>query len=124
MIRLLIEKELKASLASPRFVATFAVCSVLLLLSVYIGLREYASSLKQYDSALALNSDELRQTSDWMGLRSRAYRRPEPMQVFVSGVHYDVGRYSSIEQSEPARLRNSPYSDDPIFAFFRTMDFT
>ena len=39
MLTTLIIKELKAIIQSPKFVGTFAVCAVLMILSVYIGIR-------------------------------------------------------------------------------------
>ena len=41
MFRVLIEKECKATLLSPRFLGTFLVSSALILLSIVVGVREY-----------------------------------------------------------------------------------
>ena len=59
MITALIQKELKHILLSPKFTTTFAVCSLLLLLSVYIGIREYKNAVVEYDNANHLVSEEL-----------------------------------------------------------------
>jgi ABC-type transport system involved in multi-copper enzyme maturation permease subunit len=45
------------------------------------------------------------------------------MQIFVTGTNNDIGRFSRISTFQPAKLQNSPYSDDPIFAVFRSVDF-
>jgi ABC-type transport system involved in multi-copper enzyme maturation permease subunit len=58
-----------------------------------------------------------------MGANGQAYRRPDPMQIFVTGTTNDIGRLSSINAFTPAKLGGSPYSDDPIFALFRSVDF-
>jgi ABC-type transport system involved in multi-copper enzyme maturation permease subunit len=120
----LIQKELKGILLSPKFTVTFCLCAALLLLSVYVGIREYQGSLRQYATSTQLVSQELREQSHWMALNNRTYREPDPMQIFVSGVSNDIGRWSSISQLEPVKLRQSVYSNDPIFALFRFFDFS
>jgi ABC-type transport system involved in multi-copper enzyme maturation permease subunit len=124
MLRTLILKELRAILASPKFAATFAVCSVLMLLSVFIGIREYRTAMSQYGEALELAAQNLRTQPSWMGLTTTTYRAPDPMQIFIPGVNNDVGRLSGINGSEDVKLKNSTYADDPIFALFRSIDFS
>lgn len=123
MLRTLITKELKTIILSPKFTATFALCSVLMVLSVFVGIREYRHAVRQYETARQLVSEELRQQSDWSGLNNRTYRLPDPMQIFVTGIGNDLGRWSNLSQLDPVKLRNSAYSDDPIFAIFRVIDF-
>lgn len=124
MLKTLIEKELKAILLSPKFTATFAVCSVLIVLSIFVGIQDYRASVKQYETATALVEQEMREQTSWMGLSTRAYRQPDPMQIFVSGVNNDIGRLSSITGFTQIKLENSNYSDEPIYAVFRFVDLT
>jgi ABC-type transport system involved in multi-copper enzyme maturation permease subunit len=123
MLSILIQKELKAIIHSPKFTATFTVCSLLILLSVFTGIREYKTSVNGYQSASQLVEQELLSATSWGRLHTRVYRAPDPMQIFVSGVDYDIGRWSFIADESTAKLRNSAYSDDPIFAVFRFIDF-
>ena len=124
MFKILLEKELKMFITSPKFVATFIVCTLLLLLSVFIGIQEYQAGMRQFESAQRLVNDEMQAQSSWRSLSTRLYRKPDPLQIFVSGLHYDLGRLSHINQEEAVKLTNSIYSDDPIFAVFRFIDFT
>ncbi|HEX9653447.1 MAG TPA: ABC transporter permease subunit [bacterium] len=124
MLKILIEKELKAILLSPKFVVTFSVCSLLILLSVFVGIQEYKAAVAQYDAVNQLAEQELREQTSLMGLSTRVHRQPDPMQIFVSGVHYDIGRLSAIHPFLALKLTNSVYSDDPIFAAFRFIDFS
>ncbi|HLF14181.1 MAG TPA: ABC transporter permease subunit [Bacteroidota bacterium] len=124
MFATIVLKELKSILVSPKFPVTFAASSVLVLLSVFMGIREYRASLDQYQAAGALVQQEMRESRGWMALSNRVYREPDPMQIFASGVHNDVGRLSGISTWEPVKLSASAYSDDPIFALFRFIDFT
>src|SRR5574341_864583 len=123
MLGTLIQKELKAILLSPKFVATFATCAVLILLSVFVGIQEYQAAVKQYDAAVQIVEQDLREASSWMGLNNKVYRKPDPMQIFVSGVNNDIGRLSSVSNFDEIKLRSSIYSTDTIFAVFRYVDF-
>lgn len=123
MLQLLIEKELKSILQSPKFVATFGVCSLLILLSVFIGVQEYKSSVAQYEMAKSLVEQKVAEATTFRNLQTKVYRKPNPMQIFVSGVNYDVGRLSQIRSKQDVKLVQSAYSDDPLFAVFRTIDF-
>jgi ABC-type transport system involved in multi-copper enzyme maturation permease subunit len=122
MFRLLIEKELKHIILGPKFTATFLVCSILILLSVFVGIRDYQAAVRQHDAAVQLQKQELDERHTWAYLRTRVYRKPDPMQIFVSGISNDIGRLSVIGSTETVRLRSSIYSEDTVFAFFRTMD--
>jgi len=123
MLGTLIRKELKAIILSPKFTATFAVCSVLMLISVYIGIREYRATAAQYASAQQLVDQQMQELTSWADVRDKALRPPDPLQVFVAGLNYDIGRLSNINTHQGVKLQNSIYSDDPIYAVFRFIDF-
>ncbi len=123
MLNIIIRKELKSILLSPKFPATFGVCSLLLLLSVYVGIREYKAAAAQTGSARQLVEQEQREATSWGGVENRVFREPDPMQVFVAGLQNDIGRLSDVNPMEAVKLTHSVYSDDPIFAVFRFIDF-
>lgn len=122
MLRTLIEKELKAILLSPKFVAVFAVCSILIILSIYIGIDEYKTSVNHYEAVNAQLAQQLRERTEWSGLRTNIVRRPDPMEIFVTGINNDIGRQSPISQSIVVKLYGSRYSDQLLFSIFRSMD--
>jgi ABC-type transport system involved in multi-copper enzyme maturation permease subunit len=122
MISTLIEKELKAILLSPKFSAIFVVCSVLIILSVYIGIEEYRTSMTHYETVNAQVDQQMRDETNWGGLRPSVTRYPDPMQIFVSGINNDIGRQASISSGGTIKLRYSNYSENLIFAVFRSMD--
>ncbi len=125
MFLTLVEKELKYLLLSPKFTATFLACTVLTLLSIQAGIMEYNNGRAQYDAATALVTQELNEAERWhqVGGRQRVFREPNPVQIFVSGVHFDIGRYSVISSWQDIKLRQSAYSIEPLFAVFRSIDF-
>jgi ABC-type transport system involved in multi-copper enzyme maturation permease subunit len=124
MLATLINKELRAIIYSPKFIGTFAACSLLILLSVFTGIREYKSMADRYDANLQLVDQQLREGTSWAHMTTKVYRAPDPMQIFVAGLDYDVGRWSQVTNESTAKLRNSAYSDEPIFALFRFIDFS
>ena len=123
MLSLLIQKELKNILLSPKFAATFLVCSVLILISVYIGINEYQNAVVQYQANQEIARQDISQATNWARVRNILHREPSPMQIFVSGLHFDVGRLSSISDFDDIKLIRSPYSDETLFAIFRVIDF-
>lgn len=124
MTKTLLMKELKAILLSPKFVATYVVFTILLLLSTYTGIQEYRAVKSQYDTGVQMADQRMREMTNWGSASYTTYREPDPMQVFVSGLNYDIGRLSTISPTSTVKLRKSVYSDDPIFAVFRMIDFS
>ena len=122
MLFTLIEKELKNIILGPKFVATFTVCSILIILSVFIGIQDYRTAIKAYEAGTQLANQEMQEKNSWMRMSTRIYRSPDPMQIFVSGINNDIGRFSRIQTAAPVKLTNSIYSEDPIFAVFRFID--
>ena len=120
----LVIKELRAILLSPKFALTFACCSLLILISVYTGVREYKAERDGYEAALKLADTQAEQASGWRNFSYRSLREPDPMRAFVSGLSSDIGRWSNIAQDESVKLRHPAYSDDPLFALFRMVDFS
>jgi hypothetical protein len=59
MLKDIIKKEILETITSPKFVFTFLLCTVLILLSVYTGVVNYRSEKREYDAALALNKKNL-----------------------------------------------------------------
>lgn len=123
MFSLLIQKELKNILLSPKFTATFLVCSILILISVFIGINEYNNAIDQFEANKQIAQQNIAQSTSWTSVRNIAHREPTPMQIFVSGLHFDVGRLSNISSFSDVKLTRSPYSDETLFAIFRFIDF-
>lgn len=122
MLSTLITHELRNILYSPKFPLTVAVVTALVLLSVLVGIGQYRESVRQFESTNILTQQEMRESRGWMSLSNKVLRRPDPLQIFVSGVNNDVGRLSGINNFQGVKLTHSTYSDDPIYAVFRFVD--
>ncbi|MCE5250478.1 hypothetical protein LLG96_09695, partial [bacterium] len=59
MLSDIIRKEILDTINSPKFVFTFLLCTVLILLSVYTGVNNYRAELREYNAAIALNKKNL-----------------------------------------------------------------
>ena len=123
MLSSIIKKDLQNVLLSPKFTAVFIVSSILILLSIFIGIQEYKASVRQYETGAALADQDLRERTSWMGASKKVLRRPDPMQIFASGISNDIGRVSMVDQLNSIKLKSSNYSNDPLFAVFRMIDF-
>lgn len=124
MFWILVQKELKSIIQSPKFIASFLTFSILILLSFYTGIKEYKDFEKNYNTAISLIETNLAQADNWMKVQYSAFREPNPMQIFATGVNNDIGRFSQVSKWVPIKLSHSVYNDDPIFAVFRYIDFT
>lgn len=122
MLSTIITHELKNIFFSPKFSVTFAVVSLLLILSVIVGINQYEKATRQYETTTQLVRQEMREARGWMSLNNKILRKPDPMQIFVAGVNDDVGRISGISSFFDVKLSHSTFSDDPIYAVFRFVD--
>lgn len=124
MLNILIQKELKSIIVSKKFTVTFIICSILLIMSVLIGINEYKQAVTQYETVRQMADERIQQVSNWHSVSYREHRKPSPLMIFTSGLSYDIGRWSDINSESTVKLKSSIYSDDPIFAVFRILDFT
>jgi ABC-type transport system involved in multi-copper enzyme maturation permease subunit len=115
-------KELRSIILSPKFIGSFLVASLLILLSVYLGINDYRRAQSNFEESRRLSEQELIIRTSYAGTATRASRAPDPMQIFVSGVNNDIGRRSAISPFDPVKLYGSFYSEETLFALFRYFD--
>ncbi len=123
MFKLIIEKELRDLIGSTKFALAFGVCAVLILLTFYIGARNYQISQRQYEAALAENLRQMEGLTDWLMVRNhRIFLPPQPLAALVTGISNDIGRNIEVRGRGEVGAEDSRYGDDPIFAVFRFLD--
>ncbi|HEY6952073.1 MAG TPA: ABC transporter permease, partial [Bacteroidota bacterium] len=123
MIKLIIEKELKEIIASTKFAVTFGACSVLILLSFYVGGRNYQIGAENYQAALRGELRTFDGITDWKEVRDHSvFLPPQPIASLVMGVSNDIGRTTSVRPGASIDAQDSRYSDEPIYAVFRFLD--
>jgi len=122
MLKILLEKDLRDIIYSTKFSITFGAAAVLVLLSFYVGIRNYQESMREFEAAKANDAASISALTDWRQAQHRVFRKPQPLQVLVSGVTNDVGRTTDMRSSGELNLINSRFSVDPLFAVFRFLD--
>lgn len=119
MLKLIIEKELKDIISSTKFAVTFSICSILILLSFYIGVRNYQVAQSQYEASKAANVRQYEGITDWVRVQEyKIFLPPQPLATLVSGVSNDIGRTIEVRGRGELQSEDSRYGDDPIFAMF------
>ena len=125
MLRDIIKKEILDNITSPKFVFTFLLCTILILLSVYTGVVNYAADKKEYAAAVALNKKNLENQPNYAslaGIGIKINKPPEVLGTIVSGVQEDVGRVAPVNIAQDPNLVESKYGSNPVFAVFGALD--
>lgn len=125
MLRDIITKEIQDMIMSPRFIFTFLLCTILILLSIYTGINNYQAEQKEYSAAVALNRKNLESQQSYQtlaGLGTKINRKPQVLSTVVNGVQEAVGRVATINIAYDPSMIDSKYSSSPIFAIFGALD--
>jgi ABC-type transport system involved in multi-copper enzyme maturation permease subunit len=123
MFKLIVEKELREIIGSLKFAVTFGISSILLILTFYIGARNYQVSTEQYEASKRENLRKLEGLTEWDGVQNfRIYLPPQPVSSLVMGVSNDIGRTSEIRGAGEISAHDSRYGEDPVYAVFRFLD--
>ncbi|MFA5835206.1 MAG: ABC transporter permease subunit [Bacteroidota bacterium] len=123
MIKLIVEKELRDLIGSTKFAITFSICSVLILLSFYIGIKNFQIAQAQYEASKTANLRQYEGITDWMRVQEyKIFLPPQPLATLINGISNDIGRTIEVRGRGELRSEDSRYGDDPIFAMFRFLD--
>ncbi len=127
MLKDIIKKEVQETITSPKFVFTFLLCNVLILLSVFTGITAYRAEQKEYSAAIALNKKNLESATSYAVLASlgiKINRPPQVLSSIVSGVSEAVGRVATVNYTNDPSLVDSKYESNPAFSIFGALDLT
>ncbi|MBE0713346.1 MAG: ABC transporter permease subunit [Candidatus Aminicenantes bacterium] len=125
MLRDIIKKEILDNITSPKFVFTFLLCTILILLSIYTGVTNYRAEKKEYTAALALNKKNMENQPNYGSLAGIGIKVSKPPQVLgtvVTGIEEAVGRVAPVNIAADPNLIDSKYSSNPVFAVFGSLD--
>ena len=112
-----------------RFIAVFALCTVLSALSVYVGTRTYLRHVQEYPIASEWNQRRIKrsvETNNYRFLKSHGYtwgRRPEVLNPVVYGLSGNLGQEVHIHHKQLFQFEKSLFSTDPIHPLFGILDF-
>jgi ABC-type transport system involved in multi-copper enzyme maturation permease subunit len=122
MFRLIVAKELREIISSTKFVVTFLVCSLLIILAFYVGARNYQIARNQYEMALSENLHQMESLTSWRSIDHRIFLPPQPLAALVTGIANDIGRNIQVQERGGMEAQDSMFNDDPIFAVFHFLD--
>ena len=126
MLKNIIKKEILEIITSPKFIFTFLLCAVLILLSVYTGIVNYRSDQAEYSTAVALNKKNLESQSyeDLPRLGTKINTPPQVLGAISSGIDEAVGRVAKVNITYDPNLVDSKYESNPVFSVFGALDLT
>ena len=123
MIKLLVQKEIRELIGSPKFVYTFIVSAVLILLAFYSGAVNHVQNVERWEAARAESLRQLDGVTDWLRVdEHRIFLPPQPLATLVSGISNDIGRNTSVAPRGEIATEDSRYNEEPLFAIFRFLD--
>lgn len=122
-MRYIIEKELREIIGSAKFAVTFGACSLLIILSFYVGAGNYRTLVRQHEAAKQENLRQMEGLTDWFSVQQhRIFLPPQPLATLVTGVSNDIGRTVEVRGRGELTADDSRFNEDPIFAVFRFLD--
>jgi ABC-type transport system involved in multi-copper enzyme maturation permease subunit len=127
MLRDIVKKEILETITSAKFVFTFLLCSILILLSVYTGITNYSADQKEYATAVALNKKNMESQPNFLalaGLGTKINKPPQALSTIASGVSEAVGRVARVNSSTDPSLVDSKYESNPVYSIFGALDLT
>ena len=127
MFKTIVLKEILDTITSPKFIFTFLLCTVLILLSVYTGVNNYRAELREYNAAIAMNRKNLESQPSYQalaGLGTKITKPPQVLSTIISGIQEAVGRQATVNIAYDPSLVDSKYNSNPVFAIFGELDMT
>ena len=127
MLKDIIKKEILETITSAKFVFTFLLCAILILLSVYTGIVNYRADQKEFSAAVALNKKNLESQSSYQalaGLGTKINKPPQVLGAISTGVNEAVGRVATVNIAYDPSLVDSKYESNPVFSVFGALDLT
>lgn len=124
MLKYILLKEVREMLFSRKFVISFIVCSILIILTFYSGARQYQLDRTLYETAVSENLHSMEGITDWRMIEHTIYLPPHPLASLVSGISNDIGRSMQMHGLGELTAEYSKYNEDPVYAVFRFLDLT
>lgn len=126
MLTRIVKKELLDTFSSVRFLVIFAACSVLVLLGIFTGARNYQNTLDHYQAAQSVMRDTVEQQVNYQALgvwgNYKLYKRPPQLSAFVQGIEGELGRSATMSIYDEPVLYDTRFNEEPVYAIFGTLD--
>ncbi len=127
MLAHIIRREILGNITSLKFVFTFVLLTILILVSVYTGAENYRADLKEYGLAVTLSQKALEMQPSWLAIQNMKTTVPKPPTVLSAvavGIQDAVGRKITLDYTRNPKPIDSKYDSNPVFAIFGPLDLT
>ena len=116
-------KEIRDALVSPRFLLSFGVTALIMLLAFANGALSYHRQKSQYEAARAANERRFSGVTEWHQVNeTETHLPPTTLSAIIPGLSYDIGTRARISPGGEIRTRGSVYGGELFFALFRVLD--
>lgn len=123
MFKLILYKELREIIGTAKFAVTFGICSILIILAFFTGIKNYQSGMQEYKASQAAELRKHEKRTSWDEVNNiQIFLTPDPLASLVMGVSNDTGRAANIDGRLKPSTHDSTYSQQPVFAVFRYLD--
>ncbi|MDX2127692.1 MAG: ABC transporter permease [Chloroherpetonaceae bacterium] len=120
---ILLEKELRETFHSTRFLITFSLSTILILLTFYTGIRSYTLSKERHEADVKAVLKKYEGYTDWRLISGHQVQIPPTfLSALVMGVSNDIGQQITVQASGELSSTNSYFSQNPIYAVFKALD--
>jgi ABC-2 type transport system permease protein len=115
-------RELLDVLVSPKFAWTFGTGALLVLLTFWVGARAWHLEQRRHEAARAADLRQMEGATDWLSVAPTVGLPPQPLEMLVAGVAFDLGRSARVEPRGPIDTTGSRYGSEPVTALLRVLD--
>jgi len=122
MFTIILSREIRDIIGSRKFIFSFLISSILIIMSFYIGAGWYKINRSRYEAALSENIRQMSGVTDWIMVKHHVFLPPDPLTALVAGVDNDIGRDIEMFAVGELKAQDSRFSDDPIFSVFHFLD--
>lgn len=122
MLGLIVRRELADLFRSPRFVVSYVLVSLLVVLAFGLGALHHRGEVERHAAVLAEDLRQLAGESDWRLVAPALHLPPQPLASLVEGVAHDVGRNIEMAAGAVDPARDSRYGEEPLLALWRFLD--
>ncbi len=123
MFKLILYKELREIIGTTKFAATFGICSILIILTFFTGVKNYQTGMQEYTDSKAAELQKYEKYTEWGQVGDhRVFLPPSPLASLIMGVSNDIGRSANIDGLNRPSIGDSVYGEQPVFAVFRFLD--
>lgn len=129
MLGEIIIKEILESIKSPKMTLTFLICTILIMLTVFVGAKNYRIKLQEYKSDIAYENTMLKTYSSEEILQVRGkkvIKSPQVLSIIVTGIEEAIGNWAtSVDENFVSMIpdfSDSKYTRNPTSSIFGEFD--